>query len=93
MITTITELRDKQRELFGKVRENAGISNLVRYTKDGEGYIYLFENIKVSVTYIAETEAVVYPLRVVIDARWEDHKINARLKARVYDDSFRTLEP
>ncbi|GAB7057659.1 hypothetical protein JCM16163A_44080 [Paenibacillus sp. YK5] len=50
------------------------------------------ENVIVPRTYIAPAEEKVSPLRVIIDAKWEDHKIVAKLKVRVYDDSFRTLK-
>lgn len=93
IIDTILELRDTQRKLFAPVRDNCGVSHTVRYTTHGEAYIYLLENVIVSRTYIAETPAKVYPLRVVIDAKYENHKINARLKVRVYDDTFREMKP
>ncbi|WP_127486827.1 hypothetical protein [Paenibacillus ehimensis] len=93
MIDTINELREAHRKLFSPVRENCGVSKTVRYTRDGEAYIYLLENVVVPRTYIAATETKVYPLRVVIEARYENQQITARLKVRVYDDVFRTLKP
>lgn len=92
MIDTILELRDTQRKMFAPVMHDYGVSKTVRYSHYGEAYIYIFENVQVPRVYITPTEAKVYPLRLMIDAKWENKTISAQIKARVYDDSFRSLD-
>jgi len=85
----IASVRENVRSLYSPVQDNAGISQTVRYTDDGEAYIYLFENVQEPEVYEEATEKKVFPVRISYESFFDEGSINLRLKARVYDDSHK----
>ena len=73
------------------MRKNTGLSTTVRYTREGEMYLYLFENVKEVEVYTEATEKVVYPLILTSERYIENEQFFETLRVRIYDDAFRNV--
>lgn len=85
--------RDRQKQIYEKVRENPGLATHQRITDYGELLLYVLDDVKVPRVYIAETEVKVFPIVLTVDAELEDGQLNAVWKVRLYNDKlYKDLE-
>ncbi|MEH7339206.1 hypothetical protein [Priestia megaterium] len=88
----LKDIREDIRDVYVKVRKNTGLSTTVRYTREGEMYLYLFENVKEVEVYTEATEKVVYPLILTSERHIENEQFFETLRVRIYDDAFRNVD-
>ncbi|MEK4878912.1 MULTISPECIES: hypothetical protein [Paenibacillus] len=81
-------------EHYAKLRNNnPGVSTTLRYTEEGEGLLYLLENVTEPRVYEKETEVKVFPLIVTSDCEYVNGEVNAEWRVRMYNDKlYETLD-
>ncbi|MEC0171668.1 hypothetical protein [Paenibacillus graminis] len=76
-------------ENYSKLRDNSpGVSTTLRYSEQGEGLLYLLENVTEPRVYETETEVKVFPLIVTMDCEYVNGDVKAEWKVRMYNDKL-----
>ncbi|MFD2446397.1 hypothetical protein ACFSO7_20760 [Bacillus sp. CGMCC 1.16607] len=72
---------------------NPGIATHQRYTEDGETVVFLLPNITEPKVYETETEELVFPITMTIDASLINNEVSADWKVRIYrDQDYKVLK-
>lgn len=77
---------DVEKQYEGLRDNNPGIASHTRNTSEGEMIVLMLPNVKVSRTYIAETQVLAYPIHMTIDANYKNGEIIVEWKIRIYVD-------
>ncbi|MFN0222126.1 hypothetical protein [Paenibacillus sp. KR2-11] len=87
----VRQIRDRIRTNMHKYKESPGFSQSARYTHDGLVYMYVFEDVKVPIHFIAETPGNVYVIKLALETTWKDDQYIAEWKVRIFDENYRLI--
>lgn len=87
-----TVIREENREIYSLCRTKYGVSDVARYTSDGEVIMHLVEKFQAGIHYIAPTLINATPIRLALNLKFnqETQTYSPHWKVRVVGYEFKT---
>ncbi|QWF75717.1 hypothetical protein KFF76_06170 [Bacillus subtilis] len=88
----LKEIQEECQKGFEKVQDDWGISQTARYTKNGDVYVYFFENIQTQVVAIKPLQATVYPLVLSPENEFSDGEYRLVYRLKLSSDFSKKIQ-
>lgn len=85
-------VKAEQEKIYQEISQLPGISNIIRFTEEGEVEIYAFGNVEEVEEYTTPTEKRTIPIVLTLDTHIVQGEITTHWKVRLYtDQSYKHL--